>query len=346
MLVPLSYNLRSLFVRRSSTLLTVVGIGATVAVVAGVLALRQGFASLFSGSGREDVAVFLRPGSTNESDSFFRRDLALKLTKGLPEAATGEDGVPLTSMECFLAVRRFRIGGGETNVPIRGVQPPSFAVYGDDVAVVEGRRFEPGADEVMVGRRLPGRIRDCRVGDVVQINTTPFQVVGVFESKGPFESEIWGDLDRMLAALERPGPSRVVARLRSGADLEALDRRLRDDKEVPAKALSQRAYRASLTGVLEGALEERNYLRCDKDQDRLEGCDRDIDLQRGGVILMTPGTVTSFVPNPDHIHMTGVSEDRPRAVSLHLYGRALHDFHVYDPDAGTRKLIQVTQNES
>ena len=254
MLVPLSYNLRSLFVRRSSTLLTVVGIGATVAVVAGVLALRQGFASLFSGSGREDVAVFLRPGSTNESDSFFRRDLALKLTKGLPEAATGEDGVPLTSMECFLAVRRFRIGGGETNVPIRGVQPPSFAVYGDDVAVVEGRRFEPGADEVMVGRRLPGRIRDCRVGDVVQINTTPFQVVGVFESKGPFESEIWGDLDRMLAALERPGPSRVVARLRSGADLEALDRRLRDDKEVPAKALSQRAYRASLTGVLEGAL--------------------------------------------------------------------------------------------
>lgn len=101
-----------------------------------------------------------------------------------------------------------------------------------------------------------------------------------------------------------------------------------------------------VVGVLEGALEERNYLRCDKDQDRLEGCDRDIDLQRGGVILMTPGTVTSFVPNPDHIHMTGVSEDRPRAVSLHLYGRALHDFHVYDPDAGTRKLIQVTQNES
>ena len=101
-----------------------------------------------------------------------------------------------------------------------------------------------------------------------------------------------------------------------------------------------------MVGVLEGALEERNYLRCDKDQDRLEGCDRDIDLQRGGVILMTPGTVTSFVPNPDHIHMTGVSEDRPRAVSLHLYGRALHDFHVYDPDAGTRKLIQVTQNES
>ena len=101
-----------------------------------------------------------------------------------------------------------------------------------------------------------------------------------------------------------------------------------------------------VVGVIEGALEERNYIRCDKDQDREQGCDQGIDLQRGGVILMTPGTVTSFVPNPDHIHMTGVSEDRPRAVSLHLYGRALHDFHVYDVAAGTRRLIQVAHHDA
>ena len=41
--IPLSYTLRSLFVRRSATLLTVLGIGATVAIFAGVLALQQGF---------------------------------------------------------------------------------------------------------------------------------------------------------------------------------------------------------------------------------------------------------------------------------------------------------------
>ena len=69
MLVPLSYNLRSLFVRRASTLLTVAGIGATVAVVAGVISLQQGFNTMFAESGREDIAVFLRPGATTESDS-------------------------------------------------------------------------------------------------------------------------------------------------------------------------------------------------------------------------------------------------------------------------------------
>ena len=60
MLVPLSYNLRSLFVRRSLTLLTVLGIGATVAPVAGVLSLQQGFQTMYDETGREDVAVVLR----------------------------------------------------------------------------------------------------------------------------------------------------------------------------------------------------------------------------------------------------------------------------------------------
>jgi hypothetical protein len=130
-LVPLSYNLRSLFVRRSSTLLTVFGIGATVAVVAGVLALQQGFASLYETGGAEDVAIFLRPGASYEGESMFTRETAANLAKSLPEVAEGPDGTPLASLECFLARRMEKTGGGETNIPVRGVQPQSFAVRGD-----------------------------------------------------------------------------------------------------------------------------------------------------------------------------------------------------------------------
>jgi hypothetical protein len=68
-LVPFAYHARSLFLRRSATFLTVVSIGATVAVLAGVLALRQGFRSLFTSGGRTDIAVFLRPGATSEGES-------------------------------------------------------------------------------------------------------------------------------------------------------------------------------------------------------------------------------------------------------------------------------------
>ena len=97
-----------------------------------------------------------------------------------------------------------------------------------------------------------------------------------------------------------------------------------------------------VVGVVEGVLEERNYVRIDDHHDRDEG----IELARGGVILLTPGTVTTFVPNPDHIHLTGVAGERSTVVSLHLYGRQMSNFHVYDADAGTRQLISVSHNES
>jgi len=97
-----------------------------------------------------------------------------------------------------------------------------------------------------------------------------------------------------------------------------------------------------VVGVVEGVLEERNYVRLSADR----GADEGIELARGGTILLRQGAVTSFVPNPDHIHITGVPSERSRAVSLHLYGRMMSSFNVYDVAAGTRRRIQVAHNES
>ena len=97
-----------------------------------------------------------------------------------------------------------------------------------------------------------------------------------------------------------------------------------------------------VVGVLEGVLEERSYVRVSPDR----GLDEGIELLRGGVILLSAGAVTSFVPNPDHIHVTGVPTERQRAVSLHLYGRKMSDFNTYDVTAGTRRRISVGHNDS
>jgi predicted metal-dependent enzyme (double-stranded beta helix superfamily) len=92
-----------------------------------------------------------------------------------------------------------------------------------------------------------------------------------------------------------------------------------------------------VVGVLEGVLEERSYVRVSSDREADEG----IELVRGGVILLRQGAVTSFVPDPDHIHVTGVPPQRARAVSLHLYGRAMDSFNTYDLDSGTRRRVLV-----
>jgi predicted metal-dependent enzyme (double-stranded beta helix superfamily) len=94
--------------------------------------------------------------------------------------------------------------------------------------------------------------------------------------------------------------------------------------------------------IVDGVLEERSYVRLSPDR----GADHDIDLVRGGVILLAPGAVTSFVPNPDHIHVTGVPPERQRAVSLHLYGRTMNNFNIYDVAAGTRHRVELEHNDS
>lgn len=97
-----------------------------------------------------------------------------------------------------------------------------------------------------------------------------------------------------------------------------------------------------VVGVLDGVLEERSYVRLSPDR----GADEGIELVRGGVILLGRRAVTSFVPNPDHIHVTGVPAERGPAVSLHLYGRTMNSFNTYDVAAGTRQRVHVAHNES
>lgn len=253
-MLPFSYNTRSLFVRRSATILTIVGIGSTVAVLAGILSLQQGFASLFTEAGAEDIVVFMRPGATSEGQSAFQPDRAEILMKSLAEIEETPDGLPMASGEMFLAVRRNKKEGGETNVPIRGIQQMTMTLRGESLRLLDGRPFTQGMDEAIVGHSLSNRIQDCNLGDVIQLNTTPFRVVGIFESDGPFDSEIWGDIDRLSAALDRPIYSRIVARIKPGTDVEALRVRLEEDKQVPATVMTEREYLTKQTEMLSQAL--------------------------------------------------------------------------------------------
>ena len=250
--VPLSYNARSLWARGASTAFTVLSIAATVAVLAGMICLQQGFAKMFAGNGREDLAVFLRPGAGSEGESFFPQDRTDILIKSTPEIQQVPEGGPLASAELFLAIRRQRIDGGDINVAFRGVQPATFAIHGDSFRIADGRNFQQGSDELIVGKLLLDRIRDCNLGDVLIVNTTPFRVVGTFETDNSHQSEIWGDADRLREALERPFYSRVIAVVRPGTDFEALAERLSSDKQVPAKVMSERSYLESQTQALSG----------------------------------------------------------------------------------------------
>jgi putative ABC transport system permease protein len=145
----------------------------------------------------------------------------------------------------------------------------TFELRKDELHIVEGRNFAPGSDELIVGKRLVGRIQNCAIGETIVLNKTPFKVVGVFEHPGQFAGEIWGDLDRLLASMSRYGPNRVIAQLKKGTKIGAPDptavmfsdeppepdpgsmaARLLHDTTVPAKVYSEKQFLASQTVML------------------------------------------------------------------------------------------------
>jgi putative ABC transport system permease protein len=250
MALPLRYSLRNVMVRRVSALFTALGIAMTVAVFAGVLALRTGFEQLYKDRGRTDIAVYMRPGAMSEGESGLTREQVEILVKERPEIAREEaSGRPLAAAESFLAVYMEMTEGGLTNVPLRGVQPMSVPLRQGRVGVGEGRWFEWGTDEVVVGRPLTERMQDCRVGDTLVLNMTPFKVVGVLESESAEGGEVWGDVERMLEALQRPAFSRVIAQVLPGTDIPAVSRELEHDARVPVQVFSELEYMARQTNI-------------------------------------------------------------------------------------------------
>lgn len=254
-LVPWSYPLRSLAVRWSSALFSALGIAMTVAVLCGVFALRNGFAVLLAETGSDDIAIYLRPGATSEGESGIPYERVQLIKKERPEIVRDAQGQAVAAGESYLALYLDRADrSGQVNVPVRGIEEASLAVHGERFRIVAGRMLAFGSNEVVVGVPVSRRIADCGLGQVLRINTTEFQVVGLFEYDGSYRSEIWGDVINLRDALKRDFFQRVVARVKPGTDLPAVSRELEDDKQVGSKVVGERAYFTSQTQVLGGVL--------------------------------------------------------------------------------------------
>src|SRR4029453_16875127 len=111
-----------------------------------------------------------------------------------------------------------RGGTDPNNVPFRGVQRAAFAIR-DEARLIEGRRFEPGIREVIVGRKAAAQFAGLTVGSRIAFRDSDWTVVGIFESGGDVhESEIWADAEVAMSAFRRTGYQSVTARLADGSD--------------------------------------------------------------------------------------------------------------------------------
>ena len=73
MAIPIAYNLRNLVVRKTTTLMTALGIALTVAVLLAILAMMNGLRTTLNTSADPLHVIVLRKGSDSEVVSNFTR---------------------------------------------------------------------------------------------------------------------------------------------------------------------------------------------------------------------------------------------------------------------------------
>lgn len=202
-------NLRNLPQRLGTSSVAVFGVACVVGVFIGVLSMASGFQRTMVNAGSDDVLMLMRAGATTEMNSGLGYDQT-QLIANIPGIAR-QDGKPLSSPELFVIVDvPMRNKDASANAPLRGVEPLAFSVR-KQFKIIEGRNFEPGKNELIVGRGAKTQFANLDVGSTVKLGQTEWTVVGVFESGGGLaESEIWCDAKILQNAYRRGNGYQIV----------------------------------------------------------------------------------------------------------------------------------------
>ena len=143
-------NLKTILERFGSSVVIIVGIAGSVAVMVSLLSMAEGLNSTIIKTGQDDRVLILREGSNSELSSgvsMQQIDIILN-TPGVEEF----NGSPMVSGELFVIVDLKKKGAEATsNLPLRGVQPMSFNIR-PELKIIEGRKFQSGTGEVIVGK--------------------------------------------------------------------------------------------------------------------------------------------------------------------------------------------------
>ena len=235
-------NILNLPKRVASSIVSIVGVLAVVLVFAAVLSMAKGFERTMVAAGSDDTAIVLRSGATAELNSGFSYEQT-QIIANAPGVMKDGDR-PLASAELYVVVdMKKKSNGVDANVPLRGVQATALDVR-DNVKLVEGRMFETGKNEMVVGHAAAQEFQGLELGDTVHLARVDWSVVGIFDAGGSVsESEIWTD-DRVLQDVYRRGNSyqSVRVRLESPGSLETLKKALADDPRVDVDVMSEKEY--------------------------------------------------------------------------------------------------------
>ena len=247
-------NLRNIPSRKGASSIIVVGIGGVVAVVVGLLSMSEGIESALRKSSHPDRVLVMRSGTMDEVTGW--------LSAAEVNALKGVDGIAKVSGELVVVVDLVTRKTGKPGVAVaRGVGASALEVR-PALALVAGRWFQPGRNELVVGVNAGDTYAGLTLGSRVSFRNGSWDVVGRFDAGGgAHDSEVWMDLPIAQAAFRRDGVvSTVRALIDRDGDVAAVGERIRQDPRLRADLVPERDFYARQSGAKTDMVESFAYL--------------------------------------------------------------------------------------
>jgi putative ABC transport system permease protein len=201
--IPVVYNFRSVRARWTSAVVAVLGIAGTVGVFVAMLSLAKGFKATLVASGSRGNAIIMRAGATSEMTGAVSLD-EVHAIEDAPGVARNAQGPIISPEVVVVAPFPLRATGTDANVQVRGVSPAALEVR-PKIKIVEGRFFQPGLAELVVGKNATATYAGLQLGNTVRFGGGNWNVVGIFDAGGSaFDSEVWCDAKVLNGVYKRP----------------------------------------------------------------------------------------------------------------------------------------------
>ena len=239
-------NLKSVPERWGPSLVIVIGLAGVVAVFTALLAMVSGFESTLKSTGRTDTAIIMRGGSDSELNSGLPRDQGT-LIKQAPGIRKDDDGQPLASAEMMFIAEIAKKGDKSgSNVTVRGVEPKGMKLR-PQMKITEGRMFETGKRELIVGNGVAQQFDGAKVGQTLRFRGSDWSVVGIFSSGDANDSELWCDVEVAQTTFNRQGYSSLRAALDGPNGLQTLKDALSADPRLAVDVQTELDYYSGQT---------------------------------------------------------------------------------------------------
>ncbi|THD77429.1 MAG: FtsX-like permease family protein [Phenylobacterium sp.] len=240
-LAATSMNIKSLPQRLGASLVTVVGVATTVAVMVALLSIGAGLLKTSTKNIGLDRVIVMPSGAQSEYAGSMARE-AVDIVGQAPGVKRAADGRPMVDGTALVVVEVTKKDGGTSNIGLRGVGPMARQIN-PAVRLTAGRLYRPAVHELIAGKGARSQFKDLDIGDRIALRGTEWTIVGAYEANGGIEENgLIGDADTVLAAFDRTGYQSISARLANPGDFARFKDALTTDPRLDVEPKRYRTY--------------------------------------------------------------------------------------------------------